>query len=153
MDRVTPRFVRKRRSVDRLTLILVAVFAILAIATALVAFFWARSFFSSWKLTSLDGSPPISAETTNNNQVVLPENGANVPFQPSESGPSSQPWDGKTRVTILLMGLDYRDCETEAGFQDCDTSSAARTDSMMLVSIDPVSKSVGVLSIPRDLWV
>ena len=151
MDRATPRFVRKRRTFDRVTLILVAVFAVFAIATAFVAFFWARSFFASWKLTSLDGSPPIAAET-NNNQVVLPENGADIPFQP-ESGPSAQPWDGKTRVTILLMGLDYRDCETEAGFQDCDTSGAARTDSMMLVSIDPVSKSVGVLSIPRDLWV
>ena len=102
-----------------------AVFAVFAIATAFVAFFWARSFFASWKLTSLDGSPPIAAETNNNNQVVLPENGADVPFQP-ETGPSAQPWDGKTRVTILLMGLDYRDCETEAGFQDCDTSGAAR---------------------------
>jgi LCP family protein required for cell wall assembly len=55
------------------------------------------------------------------------------------------PWNGTDRVTILLMGLDYRDWEAGNG--------PPRTDSMMLVSIDPVSKSVGILSIPRDLWV
>ena len=151
MDRATPRFVRKRRTFDRVTLILVAVFAVLAIVTAVVAFFWARSFFASWKMTGLDGSPPISAQS--NNEVVLPAQGANVPFQPSENAPAATPWDGKSRVSILLMGLDYRDCETDLGFQECDTSSASHTDSMMLLSVDPVTKSAGVLSIPRDLWV
>jgi LCP family protein required for cell wall assembly len=38
-------------------------------------------------------------------------------------------------------------------FSECDTSKASRTDSMMLVTIDPVSKTAGMLSIPRDLWV
>jgi LCP family protein required for cell wall assembly len=151
MDRVTPQFVRKRRAMDRVSLILVAVFAVLAIATAIVAFIWAKNFFASWSMTNLDGSPPVADQTSS--QVVVPEEGSNEPFQPSDNAPAAQPWDGKTRVTILLMGLDYRDCETEAGFQDCDTSSAARTDSMMLLSVDPVTKSAGLLSIPRDLWV
>ncbi len=153
MARATPRFVRQRRSYDRVTVILVAVFAVLAIATAVVAFFWARSFFATWKMTNLDGSPPVAGQTNNSNQIVLPEQGADVPFQAPEAGPAAQPWDGKTRVSILLLGLDYRDCETDQGFQECDTSTAARTDSMMLLSIDPVTKSAGMLSIPRDLWV
>ena len=127
MDRATPRFVRKRRTFDRVTLILVAVFAVLAIVTAVVAFFWARSFFASWKMTGLDGSPPIGAQS--NNEVVLPAQGANEPFQPADNAPAAAPWDGKTRVTILVMGLDYRDCENDTGFQECDTSSASRTDS------------------------
>jgi LCP family protein required for cell wall assembly len=55
------------------------------------------------------------------------------------------PWSGNERVTILLMGLDYRDWESGEG--------APRTDSMMLVTVDPVSKTAGMLSIPRDLWV
>jgi LCP family protein required for cell wall assembly len=55
------------------------------------------------------------------------------------------PWNGTDRVTILLMGLDYRDWETGNG--------PPRTDSMMLVSIDPVAHTIGMLSIPRDLWV
>jgi len=55
------------------------------------------------------------------------------------------PWKGNERVTVLLMGLDYRDWESGEG--------PPRTDSMMLATIDPVSETAGMLSIPRDLWV
>jgi LCP family protein required for cell wall assembly len=55
------------------------------------------------------------------------------------------PWDGAERVTILLLGLDYRDWE--AG------SDAARSDTMILLTLDPQTKTAGILSIPRDLWV
>lgn len=55
------------------------------------------------------------------------------------------PWNGTDRVTVLVMGLDYRDWETGQG--------APRTDSMLLASVDPVSRTAGILSIPRDLWV
>lgn len=54
-------------------------------------------------------------------------------------------WDGNERVTILLMGLDYRDWERGEG--------PSRTDSMMLVTLDPLTRTAGMLSIPRDLWV
>ncbi len=56
-----------------------------------------------------------------------------------------QPWDGSSRVTLLVMGLDYRDWESGSG--------APRSDSMMLVTIDPITHQAGMLSIPRDLWV
>lgn len=55
------------------------------------------------------------------------------------------PWDGSARVTILLMGLDYRDWQAGSG--------APRSDSMILLSVDPITKQVSMLSIPRDLWV
>jgi polyisoprenyl-teichoic acid--peptidoglycan teichoic acid transferase len=55
------------------------------------------------------------------------------------------PWDGKDRVTVLVMGIDYRDWTAEEGY--------ARSDTMMLVTMDPVAKTAGMLSIPRDLWV
>ncbi len=55
------------------------------------------------------------------------------------------PWDGKRRVTILLMGLDYRDWTEGVGYP--------RTDSMMLATIDPVARTGAMLSIPRDLFV
>jgi LCP family protein required for cell wall assembly len=55
-----------------------------------------------------------------------------------------QPWDGKRRLTILLMGLDKRPGEKGTAF---------RTDSMIVFSIDPAARSVGLLSIPRDLFV
>jgi LCP family protein required for cell wall assembly len=43
------------------------------------------------------------------------------------------------------MGLDYRDWVSGEG--------APRTDTMILASVDPLSETVGLLSIPRDLWV
>lgn len=54
-------------------------------------------------------------------------------------------WDGSSRVTMLVMGLDYRDWSGEG-------NQYFRTDTMMLLTIDPVTKTAGVLSIPRDLW-
>ena len=54
-------------------------------------------------------------------------------------------WDGSSRVTVLVMGLDYRDWSTQA-------NEYYRTDTMMLLTIDPVTKTAGILSIPRDLW-
>jgi len=56
-----------------------------------------------------------------------------------------EPWDGSRRITILLMGLDYRDWVEGAGYP--------RTDSMMLASIDPIARTGTMLSIPRDLFV
>lgn len=53
--------------------------------------------------------------------------------------------DFSSRINVLLMGLDYRDWEADEG--------PSRTDTMMLVTIDPVAKTAGLLSIPRDLWV
>lgn len=57
---------------------------------------------------------------------------------------TAEPWDGTSRVTILVLGVDYRDWE--AG------NSSSRSDTMMLLTIDPVAKTAGALSIPRDLW-
>ncbi len=72
-----------------------------------------------------------------------PEININTPLQ-SDKGPTAIPWDSANRVTILVMGLDYRDWEGEG---------PSRTDTMMLLTMDPVSRTAGILSIPRDLWV
>lgn len=47
------------------------------------------------------------------------------------------------RVTILLMGIDQRQGE-EGQF---------RTDTMIVLSLDPIAQTGAMLSIPRDLWV
>jgi LCP family protein required for cell wall assembly len=52
-------------------------------------------------------------------------------------------WEKKDRVTVLLLGIDERKGEY----------GPWRTDTMMLASVDPVSKTASLLSIPRDLWV
>jgi LCP family protein required for cell wall assembly len=53
-------------------------------------------------------------------------------------------WQGTDRVNVLLLGIDKRDDETVEG---------TRSDTMMLASIDPVSKSAALVSLPRDMWV
>lgn len=55
-----------------------------------------------------------------------------------------EPWDGESRFTMVLVGLDRRPGESGLAY---------RTDTMMLVSIDPISNSIGVLSLPRDTYV
>jgi LCP family protein required for cell wall assembly len=47
------------------------------------------------------------------------------------------------RVNLLLLGIDQREIE----------KGPWRTDTIMLVSIDPATNSAAMLSIPRDLWV
>jgi polyisoprenyl-teichoic acid--peptidoglycan teichoic acid transferase len=48
------------------------------------------------------------------------------------------------RVTVLLLGLDQRDDER---------GNASRSDTMIVATMDPATKSGGMMSIPRDLWV
>lgn len=55
-------------------------------------------------------------------------------------------WDGASRVSVLIMGLDYDDDTVER-------QGPSRTDTMILLTIDPQTKTAGMLSIPRDLWV
>lgn len=48
------------------------------------------------------------------------------------------------KMTVLLMGVDSN------GLNAPDPFIGTRTDTMMLVSIDPIENKVGVVSIPRD---
>ncbi len=57
--------------------------------------------------------------------------------------PTTEPWGGTERVNILLMGIDRRPGE----------SFISRTDSIMVVSLDPKGDTISILSIPRDLYV
>jgi LCP family protein required for cell wall assembly len=53
-------------------------------------------------------------------------------------------WQGSDRVNIMLLGIDKRDDEPIEG---------TRSDTIMIVSIDPEAKSASLISLPRDLWV
>jgi LCP family protein required for cell wall assembly len=52
-------------------------------------------------------------------------------------------WQKKERVNILLLGIDER----------ADQHGPWRTDTMIVLTIDPENNTAGILSIPRDLWV
>jgi len=55
-----------------------------------------------------------------------------------------QPWGGTQRFTMLLMGIDVRPGQV---------GDPGRTDTMIVISIDPATHSIGMLSVPRDLFV
>jgi LCP family protein required for cell wall assembly len=52
-------------------------------------------------------------------------------------------WQKKERVNVLLLGIDER----------ADQHGPWRTDTMIVLTIDPENNTAGILSIPRDLWV
>ncbi len=60
--------------------------------------------------------------------------------RPTESAISN--WNGEDRITILLLGADLSAAD-----------GSSRTDTIMLVNIDPRTKSASILSIPRDVKV
>ncbi len=87
-------------------------------------------------------SPPLGAVAS------LPED------RPADAGPkptvkpsdkTAPPASGE-RVNILLLGLDQRDDERA-------NNVPSRSDTVILATIDPVTHSAAMLSMPRDLWV
>ncbi len=106
-----------------------------------------REMTAAWEVTNPDfgvvEEPVVSANQTPGNPVTAtrtPNSPAPVLSLATENIP---PWRGQERVTILLLGIDQR----------CDETGPNHTDSMMLVTIDPVGLSAGILSLPRDMWV
>jgi len=130
---------RSRRTIPpALIKVLAGAFVVAGLLSIYLVYSAVRDLAASW---SGSGLPSFS---------VLRDSGAGTAggratatVAPLEQLPD--PWQGNERVTVLLMGLDYRDWESGDG--------PPRTDSMMLATVDPVSQTAGMLSIPRDLWV
>jgi len=70
---------------------------------------------------------------------------ANPPVVGTDPGqdPSPPAWTGTERLNVLLLGVDSRD----------DASATKNTDTMIVLSLDPVNKTAAMLSIPRDVYV
>ncbi|MGQ9584478.1 MAG: LCP family protein [Anaerolineae bacterium] len=64
---------------------------------------------------------------------------AAIPFLAHRPTPQPSP----KRINVLVMGIDQRQGE----------QGPCRTDTMILMTIDPARQRVGMLSIPRDLYV
>jgi polyisoprenyl-teichoic acid--peptidoglycan teichoic acid transferase len=128
---------------------LTGIYVALVLLAGFIAFSFVRSLIMSNGATinpfipTANPTQPAGGTPTRKHQ--------NVPLQL----PTAKPWNGVDRVTILVLGLDARDVG-----EDCtshpdpnDTENPPRSDSMLLLSMDPVTKTAGVLSIPRDLYV
>jgi len=126
---------------------------------AVTLFIFLRGFVACWQFTSLPGIPPVSCGLSSSNPQKSPAPNADstpsdiIPV-PTTSAPQVQlpaPWDGGSRVTVLIIGLDYRDWL--AAQDSSEVQGPPRSDTMILLTIDPISKTAGMLSIPRDMWV
>lgn len=131
---------RSKMELDNSAKILLAGFAIVGILLAIVGGKFVFNLVKGWSVTSLSGAPIGTSNTSN------PANTPGNALQ-TNTAPSAASWDGKSRINILLLGLDYSD---ERAAKE---GAPSRSDTMILVTIDPVSKTLGALSIRRDLWV
>jgi LCP family protein required for cell wall assembly len=110
-----------------------------------------NNFTQCWTFTKLPGIAPAQCGQANEGtEFAVDESGtpvAEVPAAPETIPEAALPpaWDGASRINILFIGMDARDLEADQG--------PPRSDSMILFTIDPVSKTAGMLSIPRDMWV
>ena len=124
-----------------------------ALAVSLVLFLLTRWGVACWRVTALPGIPPAycSGERPDLPEAPYPapvtgtpgtEAAEVIPVLPEATPPS---WDGASRITIAFFGLRGGENSGE-GCPNC-------TDTILLLSVDPLTRTAGMLSVPRDLWV
>ena len=121
---------------------LVAAFVLAGVVTVWLTFSAVKDLVSTWNLSS----PPGVVLAESPDAAPIPEEMGAQGEEPLQNagGPPSVPWDGNSRINVLVMGMDSREAESD---------DIPRTDTMILFSMDPQSRTAGMLSIPRDLWV
>ena len=125
----------------------------IALVFAVGLFSFVRDLTICWRLTSLPGIPTddCSGEEINPIESLIIINEKNMAGSTSTPDPTLSEdigypaWDGGSRINILFVGL-RGGSPTEADCPFC-------TDTLMLLTVDPITKTAGMLSIPRDMWV
>ena len=124
------------------TRIILVVLLVLALVGAGFAYRLVGRLVGSTTAFTLPGDPVVNA-------VADPESDNSAAAEPSSGSeinlPNPDPWDGTSRVNILIMGLDLRDEDTE--------DAAPRSDTMILLTMDPLNNTAAAVAIPRDMWV
>ncbi len=100
-----------------------------------------RAFVRTQGIFEMDGITVKNNETPSNADP-LAELPTPAPVAPPVDLPPA--WDGASRINIILLGVDSR-----RGVDD----GPPRADSVIVVTIDPQSKTAAMFSIPRDMWV
>ena len=135
---------------DKTSIIILIVCVVLGVGLAVFGYNFAQTIVKTWQITGdLPGAPVIESlpGTTTDNTTDTQTNTDslfNGNYQDLSSDIQIAPWDGTKRITVLFLGLDYRDWEA---------GDTPRSDTMILLTMDPVNKTAGMLSIPRDMWV
>lgn len=137
MARTTLETKNHRKRPDSVAIGILIAFIILAGITGTLAFVLVRNTVMGWTISNLPGAPVL------NNNPNNPEENITAPMMPVEEV-EVKPWDGKSRVNILFLGLDLRDWQA---------GDIPRSDTMILFTLDPVTRTAGMLAVPRDMWV
>ncbi len=138
---------RRKRAPIRLPLWAVAVLGIVLLIAVIASAAWLFNIVQDVASASISNAPEfsVSPETVENEQIAsdaLPEDKADQPL-PVAAPDELQPWSGDERINFLFMGVDVR----------CNEEGPTHTDSIMIVTVDPLTESAALLSLPRDLWV
>lgn len=128
-------------------------FWVITLVVAFGIFQATRAFTVCWRLTSVPGIPSATCEGPAVNPLKTPVIGeeqatqeATATLEPALADETEYPtWDGASRINILFVG--FRGGDPIEG--DCPFC----TDTLILLTVDPATKTAGMLSIPRDMWV
>src|SRR5512143_117039 len=123
-----------------------------ALVAALGLFTFVRGFTACWRLTALPGIPPSSCRGAS---TSLPGAPPAVPNQGAASLPTQVPdvpevpapaWGGGSRINIVFFGLRGGDPAASGGCPLC-------TDTIIVFTLDPITKTAGMINVPRDMYV
>jgi len=128
---------------DATSRIILIIFGVVGIVLAFFGGKFVYGMVKSWSMTDLPGAP-IAAPSTNTDTST--ETAPVVPVEPN-TGPAAATWDGKSRINILLLALDTSPRRQNEG------QGSALSDTMILVTVDPLTNTIGAMNIMRDYWV
>ena len=130
---------------DWTTRVLLGLMVILALAGAVFGYRLTRSLVASTTAFTLPGDPVIRRDDLEDFEEDEVETGQLEAPDLEAALPDPDPWDGTSRVNLLILGLDLRDTDGE--------DAAPRSDTMILLSMDPLNNTAAAIAIPRDMWV
>lgn len=131
---------------NRVNIGIMVVFIIVAIVGGVFANRTVFNVVNGMSMLSVPGAPPVQDNTPTPLPPGTTQTGPTptAPSYPQSDQPTAVAWDGVSRINMLIMGLDYRDWQAH---------ETPRSDTMIVLTLDPVNKTAGMLSIPRDMWV
>ena len=142
---------RRRHKLTRTTLLSALLFAAFIVAfgyAALAVYQWAHT--TALTLPGVRQINPPSLVLPAPAQPEIPDSRPSFGLQPvmpqatnPDQPPAAEQADASQRITFVLLGVDQRP----------DDPSPLRTDTMIVVTIQPETHQVGMISLPRDLFV
>ncbi|MEZ4768785.1 MAG: LCP family protein [Caldilineales bacterium] len=150
-DQPQPKNKRALRSAFLLGILLVTFLVAVGYASSAV-YQWARR--TAMAAPQIPASAPASVASTSGatDQSVQPVDIVPLAAGPSEARPAT-PAEEQTvtaaegatpeRITVLLLGVDQRP----------DDPSPPRTDNIIVLTVEPASGNVSMVSVPRDMFV